>query len=252
VDTLAVQNDGKILAAGTFETARGAEVLVRLNADGSLDSSFLPQGPILYCTAILPLNNGQILVGGLASSAGDGFVRRLNADGSVDATFNAPAFNDYVRAIALDAAGRVIVGGSFTAAGQQPHSRLARLNSDGSLDANWTLGANGIVKAMASDADGNLIVGGLFSQIGGQTHNGIARLLLQHAPSFKSMATGTNGHFTANLQADAGKTYAVETSSDLKSWTPFSIQTATISGLQIQDADASRKSLCFFRAKLIE
>jgi uncharacterized delta-60 repeat protein len=198
------------------------------------------------------LDDGQILVAGMATPSGGGFVRRLNSDGSIDASFQAPSFNDYVRCLTLDPAGRVIAGGSFTQAGNQPVSHLARLNADGSLDGTWTIGANGMVKAMCIQAAGKLVIGGLFSEVGGQTHSGIARLNLEESFRFKSTATGSNGHFSAALQADAGKTYIVEVSTDLTTWTPFSTQTATTSGLDIQDSDASRTPLRFFRARAAE
>jgi uncharacterized delta-60 repeat protein len=252
VDFITVQADGRMFVGGTFNTSRGSEQLVRLNADGSLDASFSASGPILYCTAVVPLDDGQILLAGMATPSGDGFVRRLNSDGSIDASFQAPSFNDYVRCLALDPAGRVIVGGSFTQASNQPISHLARLNADGSLDGTWTIGANGMVKAICPQAGGKLVIGGLFSEVGGQMHNGIARLNLEESFRFKSTATGSNGHFSAALPADAGKTYIVEVSTDLKTWTPFSTQTATTSGLEIQDSDAYQTPLRFFRAKATE
>lgn len=96
-----VQEDGKILVLGRFDTFNGepAHNLVRLNSDGSRDTNFnagsggivqAPFFPAAFPAAMAVLDNGQILVSGYISGW-DGHlsdcVVRLNADGSVDTNF---------------------------------------------------------------------------------------------------------------------------------------------------------------------
>src|SRR5919202_2113669 len=70
----------------------------------------------------------------------------------------------------------IYVGGYFTTIGQVVRNRIARFNSDGTLDSNFNPDADGFVYAIALDSSGNPIVGGNFTNIGGQPRNYIAKL----------------------------------------------------------------------------
>jgi len=83
-----VQADGKIIIAGESSDNTAFNVL-RLNADGSFDTSFsedgkltiqVPQGEKNYAHSAIVQPDGKILI------AGD-VITRLNADGSLDTTF---------------------------------------------------------------------------------------------------------------------------------------------------------------------
>lgn len=91
------QPDGKIIMVGLDRGYDG--VILRLNADGSLDSSFGENGQISFVAvegtnatsvpfAINVQEDGKILVSGAASFEGGNFgIARYNADGSVDTSF---------------------------------------------------------------------------------------------------------------------------------------------------------------------
>jgi uncharacterized delta-60 repeat protein len=119
VYTGALQPDGKIIAGGDFTTVNGVNrsFLGRFNADGSLDSTFLPNANApVYSIVIQP--DGRILISG-AFSLIDGVTRnryaRLNANGSVDLSFNSSVgANNVASEIALLPDGRVLIGGNFT------------------------------------------------------------------------------------------------------------------------------------------
>ena len=160
VSTLAVQADGKILVGGDFTTLGGGGTgtttrnrIGRLNADGSLDTSFNPgaNGSVL---ALAVQADGKILVGGDFTTLGGGgtgtttrnYIGRLNADGSLDTSFD-PGANDYVCALAVQADGKILVGGAFTTlggggTGTTTRNYIGRLNADGSLDTSFDPGAN--------------------------------------------------------------------------------------------------------------
>jgi uncharacterized delta-60 repeat protein len=243
---MALQNDGKILLGGNFNTPDGSASLVRLNADGSLDTSFSGDHvPILYPKALLAQPDGTIFAAGVADSSGKGFVRRLNANGSVDPSFNAPPFDGCVEAIALDSEGGVIVGGSFS-------GKIARLNSDGTADPNWTITCDGTVKTIAIDNDGDILIGGAFSKVGEAQHRGIARLHADAKNNTTLAATNVNGRFTAYLAAETGKTYDVEASTDFRNWTRLTTAVASTAGVEISDVEATSRAHRFFRLKSVE
>jgi uncharacterized delta-60 repeat protein len=101
---VAVQPDGKILVGGHFTAFKGTNRsgIARLNANGSLDSSFNPgtgiagsYDPVVTRFAVQP--DDRILVGGSFSTF-NGTVRngmaRLHANGSLDGSFDPGAGAD--------------------------------------------------------------------------------------------------------------------------------------------------------------
>ncbi|RRD64818.1 IPTL-CTERM sorting domain-containing protein [Comamonadaceae bacterium OH2310_COT-174] len=119
---------GKILVGGgfTYVEHKPYERLLRLNADGTLDTSFANpriQGGSEQVQAVQELPNGQILIGGNFTQV-HGQAREhlalLNADGTLDNQFNAPAVDGvitYSRGISsflLQDSGKLLVGGWFS------------------------------------------------------------------------------------------------------------------------------------------
>ena len=102
--------------------------------------------------------------------------------GADDDTYSPLAgFNSSVFALTLQPNGQLLAGGDFTQADGVPRQRIARLNTDGSLDATFSLpsstwGANGTVRAIALQSDGRILVGGFFTNFNTVALNRIARL----------------------------------------------------------------------------
>ncbi len=102
--------------------------------------------------------------------------------GSPDTTYSPlSGFNDSVYAVTLQTNNQLIVGGDFTMANGVPRQRLARMNSDGTLDPSFSLptsamGADASVRAVAMQSDGRIIVGGYFTNFNSVAMNGITRL----------------------------------------------------------------------------
>jgi len=185
VTTLVVQPDGKILVAGSVTTYNGSDApdrVLRLNANGSLDTSFNSGriGIDARVSALALQADGKILVGGTFTSyngltaVSDGLLR-LHADGSLDASFNPGGTGtSSVYALALQADGKILVGGSFSAynGNAAAPDNLLRLNVNGLLDTSFNPGgggSNGLVEELAVQADGQVLVGGSFT-----TYNGSA------------------------------------------------------------------------------
>jgi uncharacterized delta-60 repeat protein len=85
--------------------------------------------------------------------------------------------NRSVRALAVQPDGKILLGGDFTAVAGQVRLRVARLNSDGSLDPSFmNANVNGAVYALAIQPDGKILIGGSFTTVAGQTRKRVARL----------------------------------------------------------------------------
>jgi hypothetical protein len=111
-----------------------------------------------------------------------------------------------VKAIAPDGAGGYYIGGSFTYVGTSPRANLAHILADGSLDAEWNPGANGIVQALVV-SDTTVYVGGRFTTVAGETRNHLAALTAQGALTPWNPDT-TGWVFALALSADGATVYA--------------------------------------------
>jgi uncharacterized delta-60 repeat protein len=131
ISALALQPDGKIVAAGyTAGSNFSLFALARYNADGSLDTSFDADGKVttsVYgvfssASAVRLQRNGKIVaVGSVLEEFGNDFaLARYNSDGSLDATFDTDGAlttdffgrDDYAFAAAIQRDGRIIAAGS--------------------------------------------------------------------------------------------------------------------------------------------
>lgn len=130
--SIAVQDDGKILVAGRFSTVNGEArpTLARLNADGSVDTSFtapmLDSGATAYRVRVL--DDGKILVGGnFQVIEGESIYNSLvllNGDGS-----RAASYTSSVTGIVKDVFGdgaRLLAGGTIAAADGSARFGVAR------------------------------------------------------------------------------------------------------------------------------
>jgi uncharacterized delta-60 repeat protein len=102
VSSVVIQPDGKIILAGNFTTFNGvsANRIVRLNADGTVDTEFsnvIGSGFNNIATSMAAQSDNKIIVcGGFSTFQGITTKRmvRLNIDGSLDPSFVTPiAFN---------------------------------------------------------------------------------------------------------------------------------------------------------------
>lgn len=170
--TMALLPDGRVLVGGSFANYSGAasSSVARLNTDGTLDSSFETGAGFDGAVYALVLQtNGSIMAAGGFSDF-NGVTRnrytRLMANGSLDYSFYpGSGFNYVVSAIKVQPDGKIIVGGWFTGYDGMSRNRIARLQTDGTLDNSFAVGAgfNAPVYALETQPDGKIIVGGAFS-----------------------------------------------------------------------------------------
>jgi uncharacterized delta-60 repeat protein len=206
--SILLQPDEKIIVTGgSLYTGYYGGLLVRLNSNGSLDTSFertdvLGPSSISVISAAALQSDGKVLIGGNFGSiqgAGRSGIARLNSDGTLDSTFDpglgvGGANDPAVLAIKVQPDGRILIGGSFSSFNGAACNRFTRLNPDGSRDGSWAAGfrADGAVRSIALQPDGRVLIAGDFATVNGALRPRIARLSgdTPLPPTFASWAAG--------------------------------------------------------------
>ncbi len=162
----------------------GAGFLFRLKKGGLLDFSATTNNSVRDI-AVNSLD-GKIFIGGDFSKVkgiNRAGVARLNNDGSLDLSFDPGTGTgaNAVASISLDPDGRLVIGGNFTTYNGAFRNKIARLNTNGSLDATFNpgtgiSGSSEYVQTVLAQTDGRILVGGNFSSYNGETLNNIGRL----------------------------------------------------------------------------
>ena len=213
INDIGIQSNGKILIAGTFTSYNGVAItrLARLNVDGSLDASFNPgTGANSTINAIAIQNDGKIIIAGAFTNYGGtarNYIARVNVNGSIDASFNpGTGASAAINKVAIQADGKIVIAGTFLTFNGTTVNRVARLNTDGSLDAGFTMGTgfNNTVSSLLIQTDGKILLGGVFTTYNGATNNRIIRLNTDGTAD-AGFTSGTGSNNTVNaieLQTD--------------------------------------------------
>ena len=184
----AIQSDGKILVGGDFLSynGTGASKIIRLNTDGSRDTSFVIgtgfSGTYPWVRSIAIQSDGKIVVGGnFANYNGTSASKiiRLNTDGSIDTSFViGTGLDNICSEIAIQSDGKILVGGYFSSYNGTSANKIIRLNTDGSVDTSFVTGTGfqNSVMSIAIQSNGKILVGGNFSEYNGTNANKIIRL----------------------------------------------------------------------------
>jgi uncharacterized delta-60 repeat protein len=117
VSSVAIQNDGKIVAVGSFTSANTEtrSGIVRFNTDGSIDNSFVSETwasglSVNEFSKVLLLNDGKFLVGVGKSVSNNGFFY-LDSDGSL---IQSATTNERISEISKIEGERYLIGGLFS------------------------------------------------------------------------------------------------------------------------------------------
>jgi uncharacterized delta-60 repeat protein len=191
----AIDGSGDVYVGGRFVTFNGtiSKNLIRLNSDGSVDTQFDVGsgfdddfGGAVFIISPVNDTSGDVYVGGAFTSYNgsvSNYLIRLNSDGSIDTQFNVGSgFNNAVKSITLanNFSGDVFVGGAFSTYNGNTSNRMIRLNSDGTVDTSFVLGAgfDTTVQSISPtiDGSGDIYVGGNFGTYNGNTSNRMIRL----------------------------------------------------------------------------
>ena len=203
VQAMARQSDGKIIIGGQFNLVNGIprKNIARLNADGTLDTTWYPAGGADSDVNALAVDgNNNVYVGGYFTTLGGqsrNRLARVTSAGAVDSWYPAGGAihsqaASTVNALAVDGNNNVYVGGFFTTLGGQSRNGIARVASAGTVD-NWypvngatyyycssyhpynCYDSSSYVYSLAVDNSNNIYVGGAFNRFGGQSRNRLAR-----------------------------------------------------------------------------
>ncbi len=210
VNELAVQPDGKVLAAGGFTNFNGTTInrIARIDTTGTRDLTFkVGTGADLSLNTVFLNSDGKIYIGGTFTVV-DSFARvrlaRLNANGTVDQSINVDSkFNSNVNTIDFQSSGKAIAGGLFVKYNQYSVGRIARLDVRGNVDATFNPGGTGCnnqVRCLLVQSDDKVLVGGDFTKYNTTTVNRICRLNADGTLD-NSFTTGTGPNGTVYAMA---------------------------------------------------
>jgi uncharacterized delta-60 repeat protein len=150
---------------------------------GRIDASFVPApGTNDAVNAVIPQPDGKVIVVGRftqANNVGRNRIARFNFNGSLDTSFDPGTGADAeITAAVLQPDGRIVVAGLFTSFNGFMHKGVCRLNTNGSVDQTFGLGAgiDNAALALALQSDGRILVGGQFSQVDLTQRFNLARL----------------------------------------------------------------------------
>ncbi len=136
---------------------------------GELDTSFDPgDGADNTINCIAVQSDGKILIAGEFTTYNGtprNRIARLNADGTLDESFNpGTGANNIIYSMTVQSDGKILIGGNFTYYNDTKRIRIARLNTDGTLDTTFDpgLGANKGIYSIAVQEDGKILIGGAF------------------------------------------------------------------------------------------
>ena len=196
----AVQPDGKIIVGGHFNYYNGIKTisLIRLNQDGSLDTTFkfISGGYYIYAAKHIEVQaDGKIIIVGDENN-GSKNLSRLFSDGSTDKSFLPPNYN--FGNIAIQSDGKYVVTHNSNTISATEFSKISRLNIDGSVDTSFSsaqlsglYGGFVLSKKILIQNDGKIVIGGLFTGCNSTSSRDLVRL-------------NTNGLVDTSLQIGSG------------------------------------------------
>ncbi len=222
ITALAIQSDGKIVAAG-YAAANTNHVfaIARYNPNGSLDTTFDGDGKVTtamlavdsFANAMKIQTDGKIVLAGSAfdGSNYDAALARYNANGSLDTTFDTDgkvttpvlAGNDVANAVAVRADGKIVAAG-YAFNGLVSNFAVLRYNANGALDTTFDtdgkvttsmLGVDDAATGVAVQADGKVVAAGY-------AKNGAAL-------NFAAARYNTDGSLDTSFDADGKVTTSI-------------------------------------------
>jgi len=238
---VAVQTDGKIVVAGTFDNGSGDTdaVVVRYNTDGTPDTAFnngegafrFGHGSADKLNAVALDSLGNIIVVGTianpnGTSGDDVWVMRLTSAGVLDGSFGPNgqgelvvehAGNESGNAVAIDSNRNIVVVGAYDKGGANESVWIMRILAAGTgFDPAFNFGDSLVVKgdtagihsgnAVVLDASGNIIVNGTRSLGGGDSAMWVLKVTAAGALDSNfgnngEVSLGTNGAHSGNAVA---------------------------------------------------
>ena len=177
-------------SATQIKDADHAQNITRIDVFGTVDATFNPGiGADNYVTAILPLSDGGMVVGGEFENfngVSHQHLVRLDGTGAIvgNSIFDSSlGFDGTVLSLAAQqnpnskaALPQVLVAGIFSNVKNTTHQKLVRINADGSIDGSFNPSFDARTTVVVSQPDGKILVGGDFSNVNGTPTKHMVRL----------------------------------------------------------------------------
>jgi uncharacterized delta-60 repeat protein len=224
VNAITIQSDGKILVGGQFTSYNGTtrNRIIRLNSDGSIDSSFVEPNPslnngiifsittdsndVIYCggTFINQLNFG--LMGDRIMSF---YYNGLYNNSFLTGTGFSSSFDSnlvFVNQIEVQPDGKILVCGRFNTFKDSRSNCIVRINKNGTIDNTFlntsgTGSSTSVVYSFKKLLNGDLLLVGEFTLFGGSSSSRL--VLLNPNGSVKGRFSAFNATvFTMDIQSD--------------------------------------------------
>jgi uncharacterized delta-60 repeat protein len=204
VNSIFQQPDNNIVFAGGFTTVGGTtrNRIARVFENGDLDTTFDPNLNSSV-RSLFRQSDGKILLGGYFNAVGSvtrNRIARLFENGDLDTAFDVNTLiaresspsTFSVRSVIQKSDNSVTFGGSFSFINPIQSGRVARLESDGSVDVSFGCFADNSVSSVKVLPDGKFLIGGDFLSVDGISSGRIARLLENGSvdTSFSASASG--------------------------------------------------------------
>jgi uncharacterized delta-60 repeat protein len=188
-NAITMQSDGKFIIVGAMTNYSGSGItrIVRINTDGTRDLTY-NSGTGLSNTAysIAIQSDNKIIVGGdFATYSGSTAIRlvKINTDGTRDLSFNpGTGQNGGIYTLKLLNNNSLLVGGVFTIYSGSTANRLVKVNSNGSRDNSFVVGAgpsgwaSTSIGAISLDKNNKPYIASNFTTYSGSTVNYVAKL----------------------------------------------------------------------------
>ncbi len=240
--SFAIQSDGKIVLAGDIvrNSQQNEFALVRINADGTLDTSFGINGIVSTVVGtsdsaakvrIQP--DGKILLAGKSWANGTAYnimLVRYNSNGTLDTTFNSTGFvsyningesYDYAGDIAVQTDGKIVlVGSTNPSIVANGDILMMRFNPNGTLDPTFDGDGILLITTPSGGSAGQIIIlsdGKLL--VTGYRNDGVKPnfLLMRLNPNGTFDTTfGTGGSTTTSVSSDPNYISSTDRQSDGK------------------------------------
>ena len=274
VKNILVQPDGRLLCLVDFYNS-ALELhtnVIRLNSDGSWDSTFVPAFTDVSVPydAIALQPDGKILVTGRFTEL-DGAMRegaaRLLTNGMLDATFSLTnsigtiyTNGGSMNFVAVQPDGKVLLSGAFSTGRNAAMPSLARFLPSGVLDPTFQPAgfyrSDIIVHDLKFLSDRKLLIAGEFADVNGYSRSGIAQLQGDPIlpPRFLSITRQPSGAMQLLLTNPATQPLILEVTTNLHApqWTALATNLSLSNRLNFQDTNAPSSRSRFYRAYLKE
>lgn len=216
INALALLDDGRVALGGEFNTVNGARLnhVAILTSSGALDPAFnFDPGTDYPVNAILAAPGGGVLIAGAFTNVQGATalrVARLLSTGAPDSSFRTTEGpNDEVLAMNWAEGNRVWIGGRFSAVGGVRFGGIARLLSDGTLDAGFAspFQTEGFVRVLLAEPEtGGVLMSGSFPETTRAAEGRVVRLMAGGAIDWSfDDGLGANGPIYALARDNDGR-----------------------------------------------